>query len=298
MTTPPGPGDRRIMAELLQLPFMQRALLAGLVLGVLLSYLGIFVTLRKMAFFSDGIAHAALAGAAIGLLTRFSPLLSALLFSMLLAALVYWLEKKSSLSSDAIIGILFTSGMALGVVLISLRPGYQPELISYLFGNILAIRRQDLALIIVLGAVILAFIFSHKRKLTLLALDREMACMAGINPDLYELLLYIMLACALVLGIRVLGIILVSAILIVPVSTARLLCRSFRALTWWTVLIAEFTVLAGLLLSYFLDLPTGAVIVLSGSALFSLAFLASSLRRRSAQHPASGKGKTEPRPVR
>jgi zinc transport system permease protein len=286
------------MAELLQLPFMQRALLAGLVLGVLLSYLGIFVTLRKMAFFSDGIAHAALAGAAIGLLTRFSPLLSALLFSMLLAALVYWLEKKSSLSSDAIIGILFTSGMALGVVLISLRPGYQPELISYLFGNILAIRRQDLALIIVLGAVILAFIFSHKRKLTLLALDREMACMAGINPDLYELLLYIMLACALVLGIRVLGIILVSAILIVPVSTARLLCRSFRALTWWTVLIAEFTVLAGLLLSYFLDLPTGAVIVLSGSALFSLAFLVSSLRRRSAQQSAGGKGKTEPRPAR
>jgi zinc transport system permease protein len=286
------------MVELLQLPFMQRALIAGLVLGVLLSYLGIFVTLRKMAFFSDGIAHAALAGAAIGLLTRFSPLLSALLFSMLLAALVYWLEKKSSLSSDAIIGILFTSGMALGVVLISLRPGYQPELISYLFGNILAIRLQDLALIIVLAIVILAFIFSHKRKLTLLALDREMACMAGINPDLYELLLYIMLACALVLGIRVLGIILVSAILIVPVSTARLLCRSFRALTWWTVLIAEFTILAGLLLSYFLDLPTGAVIVLSGSALFSLAFLASSLRRRSAQHPAGGKEKTEPRPVR
>jgi zinc transport system permease protein len=274
------------MVELLQLPFMQRALIAGLVLGVLLSYLGIFVTLRKMAFFSDGIAHAALAGAAIGLLTRFSPLLSALLFSMLLAALVYWLEKKSSLSSDAIIGILFTSGMALGVVLISLRPGYQPELISYLFGNILAIRLQDLALIIVLAVVILAFIFSHKRKLTLLALDREMACMAGINPDLYELLLYIMLACALVLGIRVLGIILVSAILIVPVSTARLLCRSFRALTWWTVLIAEFTILAGLLLSYFLDLPTGAVIVLSGSALFSLAFIASSLRRRSVQHPA------------
>lgn len=282
------PGARGPMLELLTLPFMQRAILAGLVLGVLLSYLGIFVTLRKMAFFSDGIAHAALAGAAIGLLTRFSPLLSALVFSMLLAALVYWLEKKSSLSSDAIIGIMFTSGMALGVVLISLRPGYQPELISYLFGNILAIRRVDLALIIVLSAVILAFIFTHKRKLTLLALDREMACMAGVNPDLYELLLYIMLACALVLGIRVLGIILVSAILIIPVSTARLLSRSFKSLTWLTVLIAEFTILAGLVLSYFLDLPTGAVIVLTGSALFSLAFIAASLRQRSRQRPQAG----------
>jgi len=274
------------MPELLTLPFMQRAILAGLVLGLLLSYLGIFVTLRKMAFFSDGIAHAALAGAAIGLLTRFSPLLSALIFSMLLAALVYWLEKKSSLSSDAIIGIMFTSGMALGVVLISLRPGYQPELISYLFGNILAIRRIDLALIMVMAAVILAFIFTHKRKLTLLALDREMACMAGINPDLYELLLYIMLACALVLGIRVLGVILVSAILIIPVSTARLLSRSFKALTWLTVLVAEFTILAGVFLSFFLDLPTGAVIVLTGSVLFSLAFLVSSLLRRSSRPDA------------
>ena len=268
------------MAELLQLPFMQRALLAGLVLGILLSYLGIFVTLRKMAFFSDGIAHAALAGAAIGLLTRFSPLLSALAFSMLLAALVYWLEKKSPLSSDSIIGILFTSGMALGVILISLRPGYQPELIGYLFGNILAIRIQDLMLIVLLGTAILAFIAFHKRKLTLLALDREMAYMAGINPNLYELLLYIMLACSLVLGIRILGIVLVSAILIIPVSTARLFSRSFRALTWWTVLIAEFTVLAGLLLSFFLDLPAGAVIVLTGSTLFSLAFIASALTGR------------------
>ncbi len=284
------------MAEMLQLPFMQRAILAGLVLGVLLAYMGIFVALRKMAFFSDGIAHAALAGAAIGLLTRFSPLISALVFSMFLAALIYWLEKKSSLSSDAIIGILFTSGMALGVVLISLRQGYQPELLGYLFGNILAIRRQDLVLIIVMAALIMAFILSHKRKLTLLALDREMAYMAGINPDLYQLLLYLMLACALVLGIRVLGVVLVSAILIIPVSTARLLCRSFRALTWWTVAIAEFTVLAGLLLAYFLNLPAGALIVLTGSALFSLAFIASSLKRRSAQNSGNGKKKMDTHP--
>jgi len=271
------------MAELLQLPFMQRALLAGLVLGILLAFLGIFVTLRKMAFFSDGVAHAALAGAAIGLLTRFSPLISALLFSMLLACLIYWLEKKSNLSSDAIIGILFTSGMALGIVLISLRKGYQPELIGYLFGNILAIRRQDLALIVVLALLIIAFIVINRRKLTLLALDREMAYMAGINPDFYQLLLYVMLACALVLGIRVLGVILVSAILIIPVSTARLFSRSFRTLTIWTAVIAESVMIGGLLLSYYLNLPSGAVIVLTGSTIFSLVFIASSLIRRRSQ---------------
>ncbi len=271
------------MIELLQLPFMQRAIIAGVVLGVLLAYLGIFVTLRKMAFFSDGIAHAALAGAAIGLLTRFSPLLSALIFSMFLAGLIYWLEKKSSLSSDSIIGILFTSGMALGIILISLRRGYQPELIGYLFGNILAIRRQDLILIVVISLLIMAFILSQKRKLTLLALDREMAYMAGINPDFYQLLLYIMLAAALVLGIRVLGIILVSAILIIPVSTARLSSRSFKSLGLWTVLISEGVMIGGLLLSYYLNLPSGAVIVLTGSTIFSLTFVAHSLRRSRCQ---------------
>ena len=268
------------MAELLLLPFMQRALLAGLLLGLLLSRLGVYVTLRRMAFFSDGIAHAALAGAAVGLLTRRDPLLAALLFSALLAVLIYFLERKSRLPVDSIIGILFTSGMALGVVLISLRPGYQPELIGYLFGNILAIRGSDLLLIAVLGALILAFLVFRRRQLTLLALDREMACMAGIRPAVYDLLLYVALACALVLGIRVLGVVLISAILIIPVSTARLFCRSFRALTRWTVVVAESFVLAGLLLSYFLDLPTGAVIVLTGSAVFFLAFLFRAALRR------------------
>jgi zinc transport system permease protein len=268
------------MIELLQLPFMQRAIIAGVFLGVLLAYLGIFVTLQKMAFFSDGIAHAALAGAAIGLLTRFSPLLSALIFSMLLAVLIYWLEKKSSLSSDSIIGILFTSGMALGIILISLRRGYQPELIGYLFGNILAIRRQDLILIVVISLLIMAFVLTQKRKLTLLALDREMAYMAGVNPNFYQLLLYIMLAAALVLGIRVLGIILVSAILIIPVSTARLLSRSFKSLVLWTVLISEGIMIGGLLLSYFLNLPSGAVIVLTGSTIFTLVFVAGTVCRK------------------
>ncbi|HSQ34487.1 MAG TPA: metal ABC transporter permease [Candidatus Binatia bacterium] len=265
------------MIELLQLPFMQRAIIAGAVLGVVLAYLGIFVTLRKMAFFSDGIAHAALAGAAIGLLTRFSPLLSALIFSMFLAALIYWLEKKSSLSSDSIIGILFTSGMALGIILISLRRGYQPELIGYLFGNILAIRRLDLILIVLLSLLIMVFVLTQKRKLTLLALDREMAYMAGVNPDLHQLLLYIMLAAALVMGIRVLGVILVSAILIIPVSSARLLSRSFKTLVLWTLVISESTMIGGLLISFYLNLPSGAVIVLTGSTVFATVFAARSL---------------------
>ncbi|MBN2345215.1 MAG: metal ABC transporter permease [Candidatus Aminicenantes bacterium] len=274
------------MIEMLQLPFMQRALLTGLLLGLLLAALGIFVSLKRMSFYSDGMAHAALAGAAIGLLTRSDPLLAALVFGALLAVLIFFLERKSNLPIDSIIGIMFTSGMALGIVLISFRQGYQPELLSFLFGNILAIRGRDLALIAVVALPLLGFIYLQRRKLTLLALDREMAHMAGFNPDAYQLLLYVFLALALVLGLRVLGVVLVSAVLIIPVSTARLLCRSFKALARWTFLLSEVTVIGGLLLAYRFDLPASGVIVLLGTALFALAFAWNALRRRRQRSPA------------
>jgi zinc transport system permease protein len=119
------------MFEIIQYPFMQRALLAGIILGLLLAALGIFVILNRMAFFSDGIAHASLAGVAIGIFTSQNPLLTAIAFSILFAMLIYFLEKKLKLTSDTTIGIIFTSGMALGVLLMSLQKGYQPELISF-----------------------------------------------------------------------------------------------------------------------------------------------------------------------
>ncbi len=256
------------MIELLQYPFIQRALIAGVILAGLLAYLGIFVMLRKMAFFGDGIAHASLAGIAIGIITGVSPLPVAVIFGIILAIIIYYLENKTVLSSDTIIGIIFTASMSLGVLLISLQSGYQPELISFLFGNILAIKTTELIYFGVVAALLILLHIAKKNKIALMIFDRESAYLAGINVTLLEITLYIALSVSVVLGVKVLGIILVSALLIIPPSTGKLLAKSLKSLEYITLLLAEITMVAGIILSYYLDLPTGPTIVLTSTLLF------------------------------
>lgn len=266
------------MLDILEFPFMQRALLAGVVLAALLACLGIFVTLRRMAFFGDGIAHASLAGIAIALLAGANPLPIAIGYAILIAVGIYVLEKKTSLSSDTIIGIFFTASMSLGVILITLQSGYQPELISFLFGNILSISAAELPLILIGTSILFLFILYYFKPLTQLAVDREMAYLSGINVTLLDLALYISLAVAVVLGVKILGIILVSALIIIPPATAKLLAISFRGMVVMSVLIAELTVTLGIVVSYVYNLPTGATIVLAGTALFIIAFTLTRIR--------------------
>lgn len=268
------------MIEFLSYAFMQKALIAGVVLGALLAYLGVFVTLRRMSFFGDGIAHASLAGIAIALLTDLSPLMVALAFAILIAIGIYVLEKKTSLSSDTIIGILFTGSMALGVLLINFKSGYQPELLSFLFGNILAIQIFELWLIVALSAVIIIYLSVFFKKITLLTFDRETAYISGINVGVMEISLYIALAIAIVLGVKILGIILVSALIITPASSAKLISGSFKNLVINSIILAEITVVVGITVSYYFNLPTGAVIVLIGTFIFLLCLLFSKFAKK------------------
>lgn len=260
------------MLEILQYPFMQRAIFAGVVLAGLLAWLGVFVIMRKMSFFSDGIAHASLAGIAAGILAGVHPLGAAIIFSVLFALAIYYLEKKTSLSSDAIIGMLFTSGMALGVVLISFKEGYQPELMSFLFGNILAIKLTDLAVITLLSVLIIAFLALNHKNVTLMAFDMDTAYLAGVKVELLQISFYIMLAVSVVLGVKILGIILVSALLIIPASTAKLLSGSFKSMILQSIIISEAVMLLGIALSYYLNSPTGPMIVLVGTGVFLIVF--------------------------
>ncbi len=256
------------MIEILQFPFMQRAVLAGIFLAALLGFLGVFAILKKMAFFGDGIAHASLAGIAIGLVASVNPLWTAIIFSAVIAVLIHFLEKKTKLSIDAVIGIIFTASLALGVILISLQKGYQPELISFLFGNILSVNFYELVIMIIFSIIIILFLAIFYKKLSLIAFDKEGAYLAGININLFEILFNIFLAVAIVLGVKILGIILVSALLIIPASIGKILSGSFRGLVWWSIIVGEIMVLLGLILSYVFDLPSGAVIVLCGAIIF------------------------------
>jgi zinc transport system permease protein len=256
------------LINLISYPFVLRAIFAGIVTAALLSFLGVFVVLRKMSFFSDGIAHASLAGVAAGILLSSQPLLWAIIVGVIFAVLVYWLERRTSISVDAIIGILFTASLALGVILINFKSGYQPELISFLFGNILTIQYADIWLILAAALAIGAFMFIGYKKYVLLSLNKDMAYLSGINTPFYELMFYIALSVSVILGIKIVGVVLVSALVIIPVSIAKLFSASAKSLVVWSIVFSELVMLSGIGLSLMFNLPTGATIVLVGALLF------------------------------
>ena len=261
------------LLEFFTLPFMIRALIAGAFLGVLLSSLGVFVALRRMTFFGEGIAHASLAGIAIALLTGFAPLPVAMLWAVFLAVLIFLVERHTRLSSDTILGIFFTSSMALGVVLMNQTTGYQPELLSFLFGNILSVSVTDLWIIALTTILIMIWLLRFRGHLTFLSLCEEQALVRGIPVKIQTLLLYIALSVATVLGVKILGIVLISALLILPPAISRLYTKSFHKHLLWSAIFAELIIFFGILFSYFYDLPSGATIVLVGSGLFFLSLL-------------------------
>ena len=263
-------GNMDALITMLSYPFMQRALIAGLLLGLLLASLGVLATLRKMAFFGEGIAHASLAGIALGIFSGISPLPVAIVWAILIAATIYWLERSTKLSSDTLIGILFTTSMALGVIIMSQTAGYQPELISFLFGSILTIRPDDLLIIAFFTVIILSWFLVSLKQLTYISLNEDAARVTGLKTKTQTLLLYITLAIATVLGVKILGIILVSALLVLPAASGRLLSSSFKTYVWASLLISEIVIVSGLTLSYFYDLPSGATIVLVGAGIFFL----------------------------
>lgn len=259
--------------EIFSLPFMQKAFLAGGLVGVVLPYLGVFATLKRMSFFGDGIAHASLGGVALGVAVGFTPFGMALVIGVLFGAGIYFLEKRTKLSSDAVIGIFFTTGLALGVILLSLQRGYQPELLGFLFGNVLTISRGDIFLMAVFCVLIFLFLVVFKRQLALAAFDRESAWLSGINTGVLEFAFYIILSIAVVLGVKLLGIILISALLVIPPTTAKLAAKSFNSLIVFSIILGEASIFLGLVFSYILDLPSGATIIVMDTLLFISVFV-------------------------
>lgn len=271
------------MTELLSLfsyPFMQRAVVGGVIVGAVFGVLGVYTVLRKMSFFGDGIAHASLAGIAIGLLLAVNPLITAIIFSVIIAALMFVFEKKSRLASDAVIGILFTSSMALGILLMSFHRGYQPDLLSYLFGNILTIQTSELWVLGLASIIILALTVRFRKVLLFFTLDPDGAHVSGVPTNVVHFVFHIVLAIAVVMAVKVVGVVLVAALLILPASTAKLLSRSFSSLIWNSLVLSELMVIAGLVASALWDVPSGATIILVGFGIFLCVLLVTSVHKR------------------
>jgi len=249
------------MFEVLSFPFMQRALLAGLMVGGLASYLGVLVVQRRLSFLGDGLAHAAFAGVSLGLLLHSEPLWVAIPFVVTTALAITWVRERSNLGDDTAIGIFFAVSVALGVLFMSLRKGFAPDAIAYLFGSILAVTPADLA-IIGLVTLLVAVLAPLWRSWAYATFDRELALADRQPVMLHDYLLSALIALVVVTAVKVVGIVLIAAFIVIPAATARLVSRTFAAMTLIAIAIGVISVIPGLIAAYMFDVPAGSAIVL------------------------------------
>ncbi|GIW66018.1 MAG: membrane protein [Candidatus Parcubacteria bacterium] len=259
--------------NLFEYPFLLKSLIISFWLGIVFALLGIFVFIKRMSFFSDGIAHSSILGLAIAFLLNSNILLFALLNGVIFSLLIYYLERKTKIHSDTLIGLVFVSSLSLGLILMSLKSSYQPELLNFLIGNILTISNFDFVLTIIFSVLVLTFIICQFPKIILALLDPVEARLRKINVNLYEFLFYLILGISVILGIKLVGVILITAFLILPAATSSLVSSSFKSFIYLSIIFALFNVVFGFLISNFYNFPLGASIVLSGFFIFFNLFL-------------------------
>jgi len=262
------------------LGFLGRAALAAVLVSLTLSLLSGFVVLKRLAFAGSGIAHAAFGGVALALLLGLPPAPVAVVFSLALAWMVSQLSRRGRLPEDSAIGIFFAASMALGVVLLSLQPRYNIDLFSLLFGNLLAVTPADLWLMAGLSAVVAVVLGRYFWELVSVSFDEDLASVSGLPVQGLNLALMVLLALAVILSMKSVGLILVSALLVLPGATALELAGSLRGFVALSVLFGLLASGAGLAASYALNLASGAAIVLCGTLIFAGVHLLRRARRR------------------
>lgn len=258
--------------------FMQRGLLAALIVGVLCAVIGCYVVLRSMAFLGDALAHAILPGVAIAYLLGGSLLLGALVAAVVVALGIGLISRRGAIKEDTAIGILFAAALALGVALISSIRTYAVDLSHILFGNVLGVSPDDLWVMAILGAGILAVLITLYRPFLVISFDPILARSLRLPAEGLRSLLLILLAITIVVSMQTVGIGLVAAMLVTPGAAAYLLTRRLPVMMAVAALIGGFSSLAGLYLSYYLNIVSGAAIVLVATAVFILVFLFSPSR--------------------
>ncbi len=258
------------MIEAFSLPFMQRALLAGLLAGLMASYLGVFIVQRRLAFLGAGLAHSAFGGVALGLLLGVEPLAIALPFTVLAAIGITWIRQHTQLGGDTAVGIFFAVAMAMGIIFLSLKQDYTTEAFSYLFGSILAVTSTDLAAAAIVMLIVAATLPLWSRW-AYSTFDNELAEADHLTTRRDDYILSILIAVVVVTAVKVLGIVLIAAFLVIPAATARLLARTFFGMTVLSILIGVLSTITGLMASFLLDVPSGATIILVEALLFLVA---------------------------
>ncbi|MDH8702099.1 zinc transport system permease protein [Dysgonomonadaceae bacterium PH5-43] len=247
--------------ELFQYAFFQNALIGSLFTCIACGIVGSYIVVRRLVFISGGITHASFGGLGLGFFLGVNPIVSALVFSVSSAFGVEWLSKKQGVREDSAIAALWALGMALGVICIFLTPGYAPNISSYLFGNILTVTSADIWFIGVFAILVCLLFALFFKPIMFTAFDREFAKTQRVKVELIEHLMMVAIAICIVASIRLIGIMLLMSLLTVPQMTANLFTSQFKNMILYSIAIGILGCFAGLFLSYYLNVPSGASII-------------------------------------
>lgn len=258
-----------------ELDFMRTGLLAALLVGIAAPAIGIFIVQRRLALLGDGLGHMAVAGVAVGFLTRTSPLITALCVACLAAVVIELMRERGLTAGDVALAILFYGGIAGGVFLTSLTPLGGASLFSYLFGSVLTVSTSELMGITALCILVLVALAVIGKQLFAVCYDEEVARASGLRVRALNISLAVISAVTVVVAMRVVGLLLIAALMVIPVAAAQVLARSFRSAVGWGIGLGVLATAGGLILAYYIDASPGATIVLTALGLYLL----SSVRR-------------------
>lgn len=268
--------------EILSYGFMQRAILAGVLIALMTGIMGVFAQLRKGAFLGDAVAHSSLAGVSLGLLLGLSPTIIGAVYAIAVSLLLPYIQKKSRLSLDTVLGILLPVSMGLSVLIFTLLPGYQPELMGFLFGNILSITTFELGFLLITTIGVCLALIALLDEFLLSSTDVEYARIIKVNVRLVELLYYFFLSLSIVAGVKLVGVILANALLVIPSSIASQFARSLKSLLLLSPIISIAVTLLGIAISALLNTPSGATIAVLSGMIFVVALIYKNIARTTA----------------
>ncbi len=263
-----------MISTLFQYTFFTNALIAGILTSILAAITGTYIVSRKIVFISGGITHASFGGIGIAYFLGLNPFLGAAVFAILSALGIEWSTQKAKIKEDSAIAILWSLGMAIGIIFVFLTPGYTPNLMSFLFGNILTVTKADLIATAIITLLVIIGIIVFYRLIIYTAFDEEFAATMGINTSLIRYITAVIIAISIVISIRIAGIILVLSLFTIPQTISSLFTYDFKKIIFLSMFFGIIAIIIGLIGSYYTNLPSGALIIFS---LVILWFLSKSL---------------------
>lgn|SRR5574344_626402 len=256
--------------EILQYTFFQNALLGSLLASIICGFIGTYIVTRRLVFISGGITHASFGGIGLGVFFGISPMISAILFAVASACGIQWLSHRTDMREDSAIAVFWTFGMSVGIICCFLTPGFMPDLPSYLFGNILTIGKSDLMLLLILAIAIIILFTFWIRPIVSVAFDAEFARSQRIPVHFIEYLMMALIALTIVSILRMVGIVLAISLLTIPQMTANLLTFNFKKMIALSIFFGCIYCVGGLVISYCLNVPSGASIIFVSILIYAL----------------------------